>query len=139
MPSKLNISKIIAWIAFAMYIASLFLPFATFDTQNGSDITGMDLKLWVVLFIIIPMMVFYHLRHTIWTKLATFVLGFSVLLIGLFFIFKYLVVDRSYPMDLAIGMDVYFMMSFLFLIASIIKFKIPVIDKVKEDNELLDT
>lgn len=139
MPSKLNISKIIAWIAFAMYIGSLFLPFATFDGQNESDITGADLKLWIVVFIAIPMMVFYHLRHTIWTKLATFVLGFSVLLVGLFFIFKYLVVDRSSPMNLAIGMDVYFIMSFLFLIASIIKFKVPVIDKIRKSNELLDT
>ena len=139
MVKKLNNTKILAWIAFAIYGVSLLLPYASFDVKNGNLIYGWETPVLFSVLAFVPALVFLNLNHAVWTKLLAFICSSFTLVIGVGLVFVYFEIDRSYPLDLEIGMGLYFVAGLLLLIAAAIRFYIPVEDRVQGSNELIDS
>ncbi len=138
MINSLKITKIIAWLAFGMYVASLFLPYAKFNIPGGDSYTGIKLRLFILLIITIPLVIFFYTPHSIIMKFTTLLLSSILATIGVILIIQYIGFSDIYPIKLGIGMPLYLMMAVLFLIASILKFLVPIKKMPIQHPELID-
>lgn len=120
--TKFKISKIIALLAFAFFLISLFLPYARFDVTRDL-FTGVRLKLYALLIIVIPLLIFSFLKtNRIQTIIALIIIALLGIA-GFWMLFLYLGGKESYPLKLGIGIYLYFLMVMLFFIAMILKMK----------------
>lgn len=131
MERKLKITRILALIAFAIFVGSLFFPYVKFKlnhlipaSYSPLHPSGMDLAIYMYCFFIIPILIFCFVKHSFLMKWLTFVfvvlfLSFSVLL----------TIQLSFDAKLLIGVYLFWLSNLLFLTASIIKLLIPVSKK----------
>lgn len=121
--TKFKISKIIALLAFAFFLISLFLPYARFDVPKGSIITGVSLKLYALLIIIIPLLIFSFLKTNKIRTIIALIIITVLVVVGFWMLYLYVGFLDSYSLKLGIGIYLYFLMVMLFFIATILKMK----------------
>lgn len=143
MTKKLKITRIIAIIAFVVYLITMVLPYKSLvdvydefgtDTYHPAHYGyKSDYILFFVFFI--PALVFMLLKHSLTMKILSFIT--AVLLFG----FSVLTLYTDFYPDYSkpnIGFFLFLFSALLILIASIIKFPIQVPRKKYKQHELLD-
>lgn len=143
MQKRLKITRIIAIIAFVMYLITMILPYKSvlygygeFETEeyhSGHYGYKSDYIIFFVFFI--PALLFMLLKHSVAMKILSFIT--AVLLFG----FSVLVLYTDFHPDYSkpnIGFYLFLFSALLMLVASVIKFPIQVPRKKYKQHELLD-
>lgn len=138
MERKLKITRILALVAFAIFVGSLFLPYVKFKPELGYPLpttylllhtSGMDLGMYMYCVFIIPILIFCFVKHSLLMKWLIF--SFVVLLLSFSLS---LTIQMSFDAKLLIGIYLFLLSNLLFLTTSIIKFLIPVPKKHSNNN-----
>src|SRR5690606_18632750 len=90
MRDKLKISKRLAWIAFVIYVVSLFLPYGSFNVHGGTIFTGIKLNLFVLFGIIVPLLISFYIKHSMGTKITILLLSYLLAGGGSWLLFEYI-------------------------------------------------
>lgn len=146
MEGKLKITRILALIAIVIFAGSLFLPYVKYNVNpllpkyivDILPATGIEREMYYAFIYIFPILIFSLLKHSTLMKWLTFIFVCLLSLSSGFWIREISNKAFGYQnLEFAIGFYLFFLSNILFLITSIIKFKIPV-PKKSNENGLLD-
>lgn len=134
------------WIAFAIYITSLILPYETHTCDYGKGepeikvVSGIELTLPLFSLVsIIPLIILIYIKHNHITRWLSIILSFSLVFPMIPFLFFITTLSIFCDTNTEIGVYIYSVASILFLIAMIIKFRIPVERKMNANTvDVLD-
>lgn len=134
MTNKLKITKRLAWIALAIYVVSLFLPYAEF--YSGSRSIAMSKGFTTVIYFLFALFIFTFLVIKNSSVSRMLLLIFSSLLLCWVLLLSFAVVYGS--RGIAIGFYSLFFSTITLFIIAIVMISISANKKKIDDNELID-